>query len=753
MKTLWTIGAVFLLLIAKTKADDAQFAHVVYDSLVHGLESMKVDGGQCYTVKDLMIQKDAATFLLDGTICFTQPLFGRSYAAVFKGKGRITMIPPTTIEKQQLARFNKSETLDQDIDRAVFFFCDSTNLELIDGAEHLGGDIDPNLQSTLEDALQYVVSEDFVRTPWTLYSAILNSSHSDYFMAYLGGTEKVSDQLYIIDPEETEQVRLMRTSGFSHSTRSLELICSFFRQQDYAGPIDWSIDHQPFAIPSYTIDVSIASNLNVATRISMKVRTFQGGRRWMVLSLNRLIEIQSVSIGGKELSFYKADAKVFIHLDKPSIADTTFDLTLSYIGTFITRRADAVTWEISPTRWYPWFNLYAKAAFSLTFHVPTSLSLICTAHKVSEKEANDSLTTSWSTDGLSTGCTFEVGVLDRLNPENSDCSGIHMFIEHGLRGYSSLSDHFCSAYHYFNSLIGPLDFKDITAILASIGTSNSWGGLFRLTPFLLSTPYTRAQPDVILAATCAREWWRSLDICNYHDMWLVNSLARFSALLYIQSSNKNSTSMFTELDHYRDEIINNRKSVFGEGIEASPIWLGSRVYSSLQNQGDATVVLHYKGAWIFHMLRNLMMDTKTFSDSSFFSMLQDFQTTWRHKNPTTADFQRMVEKHIGTGVDWFFTEWVYGSSVPHYTVAWKKEKDASGHYIVQLRVKQEKVAPEFSMVVPVRIGFGKNGSALVRVQVTGAQSTITLPPLGDEPDTIEFSPYDSVLATIDTEKW
>src|SRR2546430_6775857 len=43
--------------------------------------------------------------------------------------------------------------------------------------------------------------------------------------------------------------------------------------------------------------------------------------------------------------------------------------------------------------------------------------------------------------------------------------------------------------------------------------------------------------------------------------------------------------------------------------------------------------------------------------------------------PYTTLFRSVVERHTGMPMDWFFDEWVKGTAIPTYHVAWKAEPD------------------------------------------------------------------------------
>jgi aminopeptidase N len=186
--------------------------------------------------------------------------------------------------------------------------------------------------------------------------------------------------------------------------------------------------------------------------------------------------------------------------------------------------------------------------------------------------------------------------------------------------------------------------------------------------------------------------------------------------------------------------------------EPAPVWLGRRNTSGMDERGYS-IIVYQKGAWVLHMLRIMMLDLKTMSDDRFIETMRDFYRTYEGKRATTEDFRRVVEKHIGTDMGWFFQEWVYGSRLPSYRVAWRSTPSDGGQFRVQLQVWQDDVPDGFQMYVPVTVDMGKDYTARVRVKVTGPHSLIELPLMPAQPKSVKFSDLEGVLANVKEVSW
>src|SRR5437867_6047251 len=119
------------------------------------------------------------------------------------------------------------------------------------------------------------------------------------------------------------------------------------------------------------------------------------------------------------------------------------------------------------------------------------------------------------------------------------------------------------------------------------------------------------------------------------------------------------------------------------------------------------------------MLRNLMLDTRTMSDERFGAMMRDFYARYRGRRASTRDFQQVVEEHVGRPMGWFFDEWVNGTALPTYTLAWTDSVRADSTHLLRFRVRQEGVPPGFSMYVPLLILMSDSRQLIVRINVRG----------------------------------
>jgi aminopeptidase N len=153
------------------------------------------------------------------------------------------------------------------------------------------------------------------------------------------------------------------------------------------------------------------------------------------------------------------------------------------------------------------------------------------------------------------------------------------------------------------------------------------------------------------------------------------------------------------------------------------------------------------------MLRILMLDFKTMNEDRFTETMRDFYRTYQGKRASTEDFRKVAEQHLGADLGWFFDQWVYGTDIPSYKVAYRTEPAENGQFRVKLQVDQENVGQDFQAYVPVTLDLGNNQVARVRAKVRGPRTVVDLPLMPAKPKSLVFNDLDGVLAEVKMVGW
>ncbi len=296
----------------------------------------------------------------------------------------------------------------------------------------------------------------------------------------------------------------------------------------------------------------------------------------------------------------------------------------------------------------------------------------------------------------------------------------------------------------FGSLFGesPLRSFVITEIPYAEGVS--FPGLISLSWGTFSNTSTDGFDQFFRAHEVAHQWWgNAVRSATYRDAWLSEGLATYCGLVYLQTVRRRNDDYYRFLDQFRTELLARRR-------DYGPIRLGYRNDTPDTPYGYQHVV-YGKGAWVFHMLRILMLDLNTLRSDRFNEMLRDYYRTFSGSSASTLDFRAILERHAGP-MGWFFDQWVNGTDLPTYRVAWRGEPADGGRFRVRLTVRQENVPADFRMPVLVAVDLGGGRTARFRVEVHGGETEYVSPLLPGEPRGLTFNEFQAVMAEVRMER-
>ncbi len=473
----------------------------------------------------------------------------------------------------------------------------------------------------------------------------------------------------------------------------------------------------------------------------------------------------------------REDADPAVVFPRPLAAGEAIEVRLAYRGGGVLHDAGDKNFVVGAREsWYPNLGTFSDpAAFELTYRVPAGDEIVSVGRRVEARTEGESSLSTWRTDGPVRVAGFNYGRFKKLarrdepsgievavytNPGTPDAlrainaaladapqaGGIGAFdadslalptmseslgrVDTSRLAESALVDGLNAA-RLFTAYFGPLGVGEVAITQQSQWSfGQSWPSLIFL-PYLSFLDGTRRRQLGLAAAKdfvdavgfheFAHQWWgHRVGWSSYRDLWLSEGFAEFSAGLALEHTQ--GRGAYDRFFRDRRRQILDRTPGGPAGYEAGPIALGSRL-DTQRSPGAVPAVVYAKGAYVLHMLRMLMWDGGARApDAPFIAMMRDYAATYAGKSPSTADFQRVVERHMvpamnatGDGrMDWFFDQWVYGTEIPRYAADLKVEPQGEG-YRVSGRVAQEGVGPRFRALVPLYVELGKGELARVAV--------------------------------------
>ncbi len=238
----------------------------------------------------------------------------------------------------------------------------------------------------------------------------------------------------------------------------------------------------------------------------------------------------------------------------------------------------------------------------------------------------------------------------------------------------------------------------------------------------------------------AHQWWGNVVATRgLQDDWLLEALANYSALLYIEKR-KGPKIMAQTLEEYRQRLLREQN---GATVDAAgPIRLGLRLQNSLV-PGAWRDIVYGKGSWILHMLRKRM------GDEAFLKMLGDICRDKRAGVLTLAEFQQYAVSHMppkapDRKLEAFFDQWVDNTGIPAFTMT-HTLKGRAPNLQLMVTVAQSGVDAGATFQVPVEVQLARGKSQMYWV-TTGEDPAVLTVKLAAPPVKVALDPEASVLS-------
>jgi hypothetical protein len=299
------------------------------------------------------------------------------------------------------------------------------------------------------------------------------------------------------------------------------------------------------------------------------------------------------------------------------------------------------------------------------------------------------------------------------------------------RNAQAVADNGAHALDFFSQHFGPYPYSSLELTQMPGRTSQGWPGLVFLSSFSFLThqqttdlggsSLESAMNSLILPHEIAHQWWGDLvGWRSYRDQWLVEALANYSALMMMETTRPGDVK--TILAKYRNDLL--EKNANGESLrDAGPVTLGLRLNSSHFPNGYEAVS-YGRGTWLFHMLRNMLLDAETAHPSQsrvateepFVRDLRRVRERYAGKAITTKELFSVFEEDLPRSLwyegrrslDWFVQGWVEGVALPHFsTQNVKFSKKANGTEVTGTIVERDAPTGLVSAVPVYAVGTAK----------------------------------------------
>jgi hypothetical protein len=740
--------------------------------LAHDLYAAGLDPAECYRVNDLRISReDLRVYFNHGYLIFSKPVNGVRPGALFSaaeedgGDGEALILPPNRAERLSLFRFTGAPNLDAHFSSALVIFSDNTSEELLREIErNAAGEPprkDPVMGAKLAGQLPLTLATVYETYEIPLVHDLLSPPGPDGgFFVLVAAGPKVGGFETIYEPAPDAQIIVgqpVQRQGRQYFNVWTSFPAHSVRQAKAPKPPD-------IAVEKFKIEASFDKYLAMTVTSSLRFTARERISGAIPFSISSRMHITSAELDGQPAEVLQSsrsddgappgaisgENEIFLLIPSRPVEQGGHEIVFRHEGAVVTETADHVYYVGSRGTWYPQYGT-DPADFDLTFRYPKGLGLVSTGNVVEDRADGPQRVTRTVTSapirfaGFNLGdyervkvtrgpYTIEVCANRRMLPAPASEVALGTNTGHPPRPTATpdtkdrmqtLAFETASAFSFMATLLGPP--RITTMIVSPIpGTfGQGFPGLIYLStlaylhpsqrPLQLQTRYDQTFFSEILEAhEIAHQWWGNLVTpASGEDNWLMEALANYSALYYLEKR-KGKQAVSEVLQDYKTDLL--ASDANGRSIESSgPIIWGLRLQTSDTPEGWR-VITYEKGSWIIHMLRRRL------GDERFFELLRVACERYKNTPMSTENFRALASELMPRDVpdaslESFFENWVYGTGIPTLKVT------SSVHGLrLTGSLSQSGVAPDFTPWVPIAIHDGL-GEQRIRWVQTGADAS------------------------------
>ncbi len=386
-------------------------------------------GPQSAVAENVEFKRDSATFrFVSGRMALAAPVGGHVVAAYFEGSGSFQLQAPTPAMRNQLARFAGGPVLNDEFEKAVFFFTDDSATEL----QRLmnfrdGGDAD--FASAALAGAQKKFAQSF--SPWwnnerqgnpvmrnvpaRMLADLSDPSSKGFFLADFK-TRHHGDLLfqiswnrdsllfpYLANDEEVALIHYNRDEYY-------EWWAGFHLQGEYAHTA-WP-EHRTLLAHcgQEKIDAEITKDNRLSATATMDFEVPGGSARILPLSLEGVLRISSLQDGhGAKPAFIQEprefDSDVWVILPEPATAGKKYQWKFAYAegstrdSRIVHQQGSGLFYVTARESWYPSFGAFDdRTHFNLHFISPKKYKFVATGRQVAAEKGKDGSESTWDSD-------------------------------------------------------------------------------------------------------------------------------------------------------------------------------------------------------------------------------------------------------------------------------------------------------------------------------------------------------------------
>ncbi|MFW6090202.1 MAG: M1 family metallopeptidase, partial [Gemmatimonadota bacterium] len=145
-----------------------------------------------------------------------------------------------------------------------------------------------------------------------------------------------------------------------------------------------------------------------------------------------------------------------------------------------------------------------------------------------------------------------------------------------------------------------------------------------------------------------------------------------------------------------------------------------------------------KGAWILHMLREML------GDEAFFEAIRAYFEQHAGGSADTDDVRRAMEEASGEDLGWFFEQWAYAPGFPRLDVSTRSVEDAT---LVTIEQVQSADWPTFRLPLEIELRDADGRTERREIWMEGRREILRFPSIAEVSE-LRVDPQGKVLLEV-----
>lgn len=458
------------------------------------------------------------------------------------------------------------------------------------------------------------------------------------------------------------------------------------------------------------------------------------------------MEMLSVTYDGQALAYRHEQDALIIQLPQPVKADQEITVTIKYKGIpasglkiasnkYGDRTFFSDNWPNRARHWLPTVDHpYDKATSEMIITAPSRYQVISNGLLMEESNLDNGLKRTHWKQSVPIACwlyvlgvaEFAVQYVDTFEGKSIQTWVYKQDREAGFYDFAIPTKH---CLEFFSDYVGPFVYEK----LANIQSNSVGGGMEAASAIFYGDNSVTGDRSVrwrnVIIHEVAHQWFgNAVTEYDWDDVWLSEGFATYFTLL------------FREHAYGREDfvagLLNAKERVFNFYQKNKDYRI---VHDNLSDMSKVTTGQTYqKGAWILHMLRDLVGDEK------FQQGIQSYYTRYMNGSATTSDFRREMEKASGQDLEVFFQQWLYGGGNIVLDGHWTYD-DAKNEVVINIQQVQN---DGYVFAFPLEIGWyekGKVQANIIRQNVESKDASFHIP-MPSRPEKVILDPRTTLLA-------